>query len=95
MADPFSTEDASDQPLSLSSSLSLPCGNLSGMKTHLQSKMAECHHVLISNVLNHCEAWTFYFAIYQPSVSYPLPLCHFHKKELDKLHCKVMSKSIA
>ena len=72
-----------------------PRGNLSGMKKHLCSKMAEFHRVLISSALNQQESWTFYFAIYLPSVGYPLPLCHFTKKELDALHRKVMSEMIA
>ncbi len=41
------------------------------------------------------EAWTFYFAIYIPSIGYLLPLCHFSKPELDWLHHKVKSEMIA
>jgi hypothetical protein len=65
------------------------------MKTRFRSKMAEFHRVLVSSTLNRGEAWTFYFAIYLPSIGYLLPLCHFTKKELDNLHRKVMSKMIA
>jgi hypothetical protein len=70
-------------------------GNLSGMKQHLRLKMAKFHRVLVSSVLNHQEAWTFYFAIYIPSIGYLLPLCHFSKPELDWLHHKVKSEMIA
>jgi hypothetical protein len=70
-------------------------GNLLGMKQHLRSKIAKFHHVLVSSALNRPEAWTFYFAIYLPSIGYPLPLCHFSKKELNLLHRKVMSEMIA
>jgi hypothetical protein len=57
--------------------------------------MEEFHRILVSSALNRREAWTFYFAIYLPSIGYPLPLCHFSKPELDALHRKVMSKMIA
>jgi hypothetical protein len=72
-----------------------PRGNQAGTKQHLRTKMNEFHRVLVSSALNRREAWTFYFAIYLPSIGYPLPLCHFSKAELDKLHSKVMSEMIA
>ncbi len=72
-----------------------PRGNLSGMKKHLRAKMAEFYRILASSALNRREAWTFYFAIYLPSIGYPLPLCHFTHKELTTIHRKVMSEIIA
>ncbi len=72
-----------------------PRGNQVGTKKHLKTKMTKFHRVLVSSALNRREAWTFYFAIYLPSIGYPLPLCHFSKAELDMLHKKVMSKMIA
>jgi hypothetical protein len=72
-----------------------PRGNLSGMKQHLRTKMTEFHRILVSSALNRREAWTFYFAIYLPSIDYSLPLCHFTKAELDTLHKKVMGEMIA
>jgi hypothetical protein len=62
---------------------------------HLCAKMASFHQVLVSSAFNRREAWTFYFAIYLPSIGYSLPLCHFTKSELDLLHRKVMSEMIA
>jgi hypothetical protein len=41
------------------------------------------------------EAWTYYFAIYLPSVGYPLPNCYFTKPELDRIQLKFMSTIIA
>jgi hypothetical protein len=72
-----------------------PRGNQEGTKEHLRNKMNEFHRVLVSSALNRREAWTFYFAIYLPSIGYPLPLCHFSKEELDTLHKKVMGEMIA
>ncbi len=63
-----------------------PRGNQEGMKKHLTTKMSEFHRVLVSSALNRSEAWTFYVAIYLPSIGYPLPICHFSKTELDLLH---------
>ncbi len=71
-----------------------PRGNMGGMKKHLKNKMAEFHRVLVSSALTRREAWTFYFAIYLPSIGYPLPLCNFTKPELDNLHKKVMGEMI-
>jgi hypothetical protein len=65
------------------------------MKQHLKTKMAEFHRVLVSSALNRSKAWTFHFAIYLPSIGYPLPICHFSKSELDLLHKKVMGEMIA
>jgi hypothetical protein len=36
------------------------------------------------------EAWTYYFAIYLPSVGYPLPNCHFSFKQLQSIQAKGM-----
>jgi hypothetical protein len=72
-----------------------PRGNQAGTKKHLRAKMTKFHRVLVSSALNRRKAWTFYFAIYLPSIGYPLPLCHFTKRELDELHKKVMGEMIA
>ncbi len=56
--------------------------------------MAEFYRILVSSALNRRNAWTFYFAIYLPSIAYPLPLCHFTHKELTSIHRKVMSEMI-
>jgi hypothetical protein len=75
-----------------------PRGNLSSMKEDLCAKMAEFHRVLDSSALNCREAWTLYFAVYLPSIGYPLLLCRFsrfNKSELDNLHHKVLGKMIA
>jgi hypothetical protein len=72
-----------------------PRGNQSGSRKHLKAKMSEFHRVLVSSALNRRKAWTFYFAIYLPSIGYALPLCHFRKEELDLLHRKVMGEMIA
>jgi hypothetical protein len=72
-----------------------PYGNQEGTKQHLHQNLAKFHRILVSSSLNRREAWTFNFAIYLPSIGYPLPLYHFSKQELETLHQKVTSKMIA
>jgi hypothetical protein len=47
------------------------------------------------SALNRREAWTYYFAIYLPSIGYPLPNCHFTCKQLHKIQAKGMSAIFA
>jgi hypothetical protein len=45
--------------------------------------------------LNREEAWTYYFAIYLPSVGYPLANCYFTSAQLDKIQTKFMANIFA
>ena len=61
----------------------------------LKEKCAKAAAFINCSPLNREEAWTYYFAIYLPSVGYPLPSCHFSKAVLDKIQRSVMSSMIA
>lgn len=46
--------------------------------------------VQCSSALNWKEVWTYYFAIYLPSIGYPLPNYHFTHTQLHKIQSKGM-----
>ena len=61
----------------------------------LADKCTKAAAFISRSPLNCDEAWTYDFAIFLPSVGYPLPLCHFSKSALDKIQWTVMSSLIA
>jgi hypothetical protein len=61
----------------------------------LTDKCAKAAEFISRSPLNREEAWTYYFAIYLPSVGYPLPSCHFTKPVPDKIQRSTMSAMIA
>ena len=72
-----------------------PNGTQTRQRWHLQDKCRKAAEFIGQSPLTREEAWTYYFAIYLPSVGYPLPACHFSKSTLDKIQRKVMSSMIA
>ena len=72
-----------------------PNGAQTRQRKELQDKCQKAADFIGRSPLNREEAWTYYFAIYLPSVGYPLPACHFSKTILDKVQRKVMSSMIA
>jgi exonuclease III len=56
----------------------------------LQDKCDNYRNMLSKSFLNQEECWTFYFAIFLPSVGYPLPTKHFSKQQLDDCERQVM-----
>ena len=57
----------------------------------LKKKCQEFCRIVTSSHLTQREANVLYWSIYRPSVGYPLPMCHFTRKELDKVQQKVES----
>ena len=72
-----------------------PAGNQNRQRQILTDKSNKAAGFVATSPLTREEAWTYYFAIYLPSVGYPLPNCHFTKHELDRIQRKFMSVIIA
>jgi hypothetical protein len=72
-----------------------PNGAQIRQRQELQNKCQKAADFIGRSPLNREEAWTYYFAIYLPSVGYPLPASHFSKATLDKIQRNVMSSLIA
>jgi hypothetical protein len=72
-----------------------PHGDQVRQRKELQTKCDNAANFISRSPLTREEAWTYYFAIYLPSVGYPLPSCHFNKATLDKIQRTVMSGMIA
>jgi endonuclease/exonuclease/phosphatase family metal-dependent hydrolase len=72
-----------------------PNGAQVRQRKELADKCTKAAAFISRSPLNRDEAWTYYFAIFLPSVGYPLPLCHFSKPVLEKIQRTVMSSLIA
>jgi hypothetical protein len=72
-----------------------PNGAQERQRIELHRKCITAAEFISRSPLNCEEAWTYYFAIYLPSVGYPLPLCHFPRNVLEKIQRQVMSAIIA
>ena len=62
-------------------------------KTQFQKLEQKCirhARVVSTSALSRAESWTYYYSKYLPSVSYPLPVCHFETKKLIQLEQKVL-----
>jgi hypothetical protein len=72
-----------------------PAGNQNRQRQVITEKSNQAARFVARSPLTRDEAWTYYFAIYLPSIGYPLPNCHFNKQELDKVQRTFMSEIIA
>jgi len=68
-----------------------PAGNQTKQFQALLEKSNQIAMFLTSSFLDRREAWTYYFAIYLPSIGYPLPNCHFNWHQLEKVQRKSMN----
>ena len=62
-----------------------PSGNEIAQISALKEKCDKYANVVLRSSLTNHEAWVFYTAIFLPSITYPLPVCHISRKALDKL----------
>jgi hypothetical protein len=67
-----------------------PSGNQTRQYQVLIKKSNDAGIFVQCSALNRKEAWTYYFAIYLPSIGYPLPNCHFSLKQLHTIQAKRM-----
>jgi hypothetical protein len=67
-----------------------PSGNQIRQYQVLIKKSNAAGIFLQCSVLSLKQAWTYYFAIYLPSVRYPFPNCHFSLKQLQSIQAKGM-----
>jgi hypothetical protein len=67
-----------------------PSGNQTRQYQVLIEKSNDAGTFVQCSALNRKEAWTYYFAIYLPSIGYPLPNCHFTLKQLHMIQAKGM-----
>jgi hypothetical protein len=65
-----------------------PSGNQTKQYQVLLQKSNDAGIFVQCSALNRQEAWTYYFAIYLPSIGYPLPNCHFTRKQLHTIQAK-------
>jgi hypothetical protein len=72
-----------------------PSGNQTKQYQVLLDKSNNAGIFVQCSALNRREAWTYYFAIYLPSIGYPLPNCHFSRKQLHTIQSKGMSAIFA
>ena len=72
-----------------------PAGEQNRQRIEIANKCQKATEFMINSPLTREEAWTYYFAIFQTSVGYPLAASHFTKKTLDKLQRRFMSILIA
>ncbi|KAI2514379.1 hypothetical protein MHU86_272 [Fragilaria crotonensis] len=68
-----------------------PAGTQRVQFKKLQDKSKELTSFLWSTNLTREESWTFYFATYLPSMSYPLANSHFTERQLTQIQRKAMS----
>jgi len=68
-----------------------PAGNQSKQYQVLIAKSDKAATFLLSSFLDRKEAWTYYFAIYLPSIGYALPNCHFDLSQLENIQRKAMN----
>jgi hypothetical protein len=68
-----------------------PAGNQAAQFRALMKKSTENVAFLWKCPLTREEAWTFYFACYLPSITYPLPCSSLTQKQLAKVQSKAMS----
>jgi hypothetical protein len=72
-----------------------PSGNQTKQHQVLLVKSNNAGIFVQCSALNRREAWTYYFAIYLPSIGYHLPNCHFSRKQLHTIQSKGMSAIFA
>lgn len=72
-----------------------PAGNQHRQLEELQLKCDKAADFMAMSPLNRQEAWTYYFAIFLPSVGYPLSSCHFSVNSLDKVQRRAMANIFA
>jgi hypothetical protein len=72
-----------------------PSGNQTKQYQVLLEKSNNAGIFVQCSALNRRETWTYYFAIYLPSIGYPLPNCHFSRKQLHTIQSKGMSAIFA
>ena len=61
----------------------------------LRKQSNEATAFLDSSSLTRSEAWTYYYACYLPSVTYPLANCHFKRQQLETIQRKAMSRIVS
>jgi hypothetical protein len=69
-----------------------PAGTQRRQYQELLKKSNEATTFLDSCSLTRSEAWTYYYACYLPSITYPLANSHFTKSHLEKIQRKAMSR---
>jgi hypothetical protein len=67
-----------------------PAGNQTKQAQVLLQKSNDAGLFVQCSALNRQEAWTYYYAIYLPSIGYPLQNCHFTHKQLHRIQAKGM-----
>jgi len=72
-----------------------PAGNQSHQHRELIAKCNKAADFVATSPISRSEAWTYYFAIFLPSVGYPLASCHFSERKLEKVQRRAMSNIIA
>jgi hypothetical protein len=73
-----------------------PSGNQTRQYQVLTEKSNDAGIFVQCSALNRKEAWTYYFAIYLPSIGYPpLPNCHFTFQQLHSIQAKGMQAIFA
>ena len=72
-----------------------PSGNQSQQFNILKKKSDAIAMKLLKSPLTRHEAWTYYFAMYLPSIGYPLPMTHFTRDQLHRIQQKALSAIIA
>jgi hypothetical protein len=72
-----------------------PAGNQKRQYEVLKKKSNDAADFIARSPLDRDEACTYYFAIYLPSVGFPLPNCHFSRTQLDSIQRKCMANIFA
>ena len=72
-----------------------PAGTQRRQFTELLQKSNDATAFLDSCNLTRMEAWTYYYACYLPSITYPIANCHFSKHHLSKIQRKAMSRIVS
>jgi hypothetical protein len=72
-----------------------PVGYQSQQLRELKIKCEKAADFVAISPLNRSEAWTYYFAIFLPSVGYPLASCYYKANILDAAQRRAMSNIIA
>jgi hypothetical protein len=72
-----------------------PVGNQKRQYDALLEKSNRAAEFIARSPLDREEAWTYYFAIYLPSVGFPLSNCHFTRKQLENIQRKFMANIFA
>ena len=72
-----------------------PVGTQKEQLKQLKLKSDKCTAFLWKCPLTRLETWTFYYACYLPSVSFPLPCSTLNYQQLDEVQRKAMSIIVA